>query len=613
MIVEVEMINWRAYDHKSFKFMAGLNFIMGPNGKGKTSILEAISYALTGDVSVVDNPKDLLRDPQKPGTVKLTLAINGKNYLVERTQLPQRAGDASLYDVAENKQLAVHHKNVNSKIEELIGVSSDFLKRIIYMAEGDVFRFLQQPPGKALNQQVYRVLGLTQLDLFKEAIKAAKSKLRDQAKDLKLIQKRIQDLPIKNLSLEDIISGLDEKREIMLKQVLESQDAISRFDSQYQNIFDLRQKIEGNLSFLKESSQYWSALQDKPFLLYFDELQQITAEQQRSLSELEKNLARLKGQQDSSKRVFDLLSLISEGEDDVLCPICKKPMSHAEKLQVVSDVTADISRIEADIAKQERQVASALKTNKQTSQYADRLRELRNLVVHNQINFIQPQMTIQEIVDALSLKEENDHSQNLKDKLRLNRDQLKDIETQRADYVALKSQLEQRSFSDPEDITDALVQIETRQISLDVAAESAEKTLANMRDVQLISIYKQIADVWNNFVKHGKWKLRMDVDGKPLLAEENEREFEFGQFSGGEKTALLVVIHTVIAHYFSGCNFILVDEPLEHLDQVNRRSLMRFFMAASKNNFFEQALVTTYEESLVRKYMSEDNVNILHV
>jgi len=201
----------------------------------------------------------------------------------------------------------------------------------------------------------------------------------------------------------------------------------------------------------------------------------------------------------------------------------------------------------------------------------------------------------------------------LKDKLRLNRDQLKDIETQRADYVALKSQLEQRSFSDPEDITDALVQIETRQISLDVAAESAEKTLANMRDVQLISIYKQIADVWNNFVKHGKWKLRMDVDGKPLLAEENEREFEFGQFSGGEKTALLVVIHTVIAHYFSGCNFILVDEPLEHLDQVNRRSLMRFFMAASKNNFFEQALVTTYEESLVRKYMSEDNVNILHV
>ncbi len=613
MIVEVEMINWRAYDHKSFKFIAGLNFIMGPNGKGKTSILEAISYALTGDVSVVDNPKDLLRDPQKPGTVKLTLAINGKNYLVERTQLPQRAGDASLYDVAENKQLAVHHKNVNSKIEELIGVSSDFLKRIIYMAEGDVFRFLQQPPGKALNQQVYRVLGLTQLDLFKEAIKAAKSKLRDQAKDLKLIQKRIQDLPIKNLSLEDIISGLDEKREIMLKQVLESQDAISRFDSQHQNIFDLRQKIEGNLSFLKESSQYWSALQDKPFLLYFDELQQITAEQQRSLSELEKNLARLKGQQDSSKRVFDLLSLISEGEDDVLCPICKKPMSHAEKLQVVSDVTADISRIEADIAKQERQVASALKTNKQTSQYADRLRELRNVVVHNQINFIQPQMTIQEIVDALSLKEENDHSQNLKDKLRLNRDQLKDIETQRADYVALKSQLEQRSFSDPEDITDALVQIETRQISLDVAAESAEKTLANMRDVQLISIYKQIADVWNNFVKHGKWKLRMDVDGKPLLAEENEREFEFGQFSGGEKTALLVVIHTVIAHYFSGCNFILVDEPLEHLDQVNRRSLMRFFMAASKNNFFEQALVTTYEESLVRKYMSEDNVNILHV
>jgi exonuclease SbcC len=264
MIVEVEMINWRAYDQTSFKFKPGLNFIMGPNGKGKTSILEAISYALTGDVSVVDNPKDFLRDPKKPGTVKLTLAIKGKNYLIERTQMPDKAGDVFLYDIDENQRLATHHKNVTPKIEEIIGVSSDFLKRIIYMAEGDVFRFLRQPPKDALNQQVQRVLGLTQLDVFQDAIKAAKSNLRDRAKTLKLIQKRIQELLLGNLSLDETISDLDEKREIMLKQVLESQDAISRFDAQYQKVFELRQKIEGNLNFLKGSNQYWSNLEQKP-------------------------------------------------------------------------------------------------------------------------------------------------------------------------------------------------------------------------------------------------------------------------------------------------------------------------------------------------------------
>jgi ATPase subunit of ABC transporter with duplicated ATPase domains len=150
-------------------------------------------------------------------------------------------------------------------------------------------------------------------------------------------------------------------------------------------------------------------------------------------------------------------------------------------------------------------------------------------------------------------------------------------------------------------------------LTLLAADEAVDRTLADMQNVDLVMIYEQIATIWNNFIRYGKWHLKFDQDGNPVLHQDESRNFDFDQFSGGEKTALLVMIHTIIAHHFSKCNFLMVDEPLEHLDPINRRSLIGFFIAACQNNFFEQALITTYEESLVRKYISDNNVNVLYI
>ena len=308
MIVEVEVTNWRAYDHQVFKFLPGLNFIMGPNGKGKTSILEAISYGLTGNVSVVDDIRQLLKNPEEPGNVKLIFDVKGKHYLIERTQLPEKAGDASLYEMDTNKRLAFYHKNVNSKVEELLGVSTDFLRRIIYMAEGDVFRFLKQPPGKALNQQVQHVLGLTQLDQFREAIKVARTKLRDSSKTLKAIQQKITELSKRGIVLDNAVNDLGNERENLLKQALAIQDEMTRFEEQYQKMFELGRKIEESQNILKGNAEYWNNLQQQPILVYFDELQQQIIKQQQDISDLERKLARLKGQQDSLDKVIEILS-----------------------------------------------------------------------------------------------------------------------------------------------------------------------------------------------------------------------------------------------------------------------------------------------------------------
>ncbi|HRD22675.1 MAG TPA: DNA replication and repair protein RecF [Candidatus Hydrothermia bacterium] len=44
MLVDISLTFFRNFHEKNFKFEDGLNFIIGPNGSGKTNILEAIGY-----------------------------------------------------------------------------------------------------------------------------------------------------------------------------------------------------------------------------------------------------------------------------------------------------------------------------------------------------------------------------------------------------------------------------------------------------------------------------------------------------------------------------------------------------------------------------------------
>ncbi len=57
----------------------------------------------------------------------------------------------------------------------------------------------------------------------------------------------------------------------------------------------------------------------------------------------------------------------------------------------------------------------------------------------------------------------------------------------------------------------------------------------------------------------------------------------------------------------------MVYESLEHLDAVNGRYLNCFLVQSYHCGMFNQPIIATFEESLIRKYLSEDGVNIMLV
>ena len=69
IINAIRLHNFKSHADTSVEFGPGINVIIGENGAGKTSILEAISFALFRDYS--GSMENLLRRGQKEMTVEL--------------------------------------------------------------------------------------------------------------------------------------------------------------------------------------------------------------------------------------------------------------------------------------------------------------------------------------------------------------------------------------------------------------------------------------------------------------------------------------------------------------------------------------------------------------
>jgi exonuclease SbcC len=91
-ILRVELENIKSYERATVDFAPGVNAIMGHNGAGKSTILEAIGFALFDNLPY--NSKDFLRQGARTGTVAVTFIgnLDERSYRVER-----RVGGSHLF------------------------------------------------------------------------------------------------------------------------------------------------------------------------------------------------------------------------------------------------------------------------------------------------------------------------------------------------------------------------------------------------------------------------------------------------------------------------------------------------------------------------------------
>lgn len=118
-IVALELENVKSYDHARFAFMPGVNAIVGHNGAGKSTIIEAIGFALFDALPYT--AQEFVREGARTGAVAVTFlsAYDERPYRVER-----RFGGSNAYTVHDHELKA---KICDGKADVLAFVRRHFL------------------------------------------------------------------------------------------------------------------------------------------------------------------------------------------------------------------------------------------------------------------------------------------------------------------------------------------------------------------------------------------------------------------------------------------------------------------------------------------------------
>lgn len=170
---------------------SGIFLITGDTGAGKTTIFDAVVFALYGEASGSSRTPDTLRSdfalPSEETFVELTFRHRGKTYAVRRNpryERPKKSGKGTTLENADaaltlpDGRVVTGSSRVTEEITALLGVDCRQFKQIAMIAQGEFLRLLLAD-SRDRAEIFRRVFATDRYLALQEKLKAREKELRD--------------------------------------------------------------------------------------------------------------------------------------------------------------------------------------------------------------------------------------------------------------------------------------------------------------------------------------------------------------------------------------------------------------------------------------------------
>ena len=267
--------------------------ISGPTGAGKTSILDAMVYALYGEPSGEVRKTDAIRsdfaEPQHMTRVDFSFAIGEAQYRVERlpkqlvakkrgTGMREQNASATVYEMKDGewKVIATSAAAIRDTIQRIIGFRKDQFLQVVLLPQGEFRKLLVASTNE--REELLHTLFRTELyrrlqDALKSAYDEAKSGIEENiTKQSALLQSIPHDEEIPVLTIEhvrELLKDREPHRDTLVVERDKAVDVVDQFNA-LRNEWALYNQVQqsliearNKLDLVKEREKERSSLHEK--------------------------------------------------------------------------------------------------------------------------------------------------------------------------------------------------------------------------------------------------------------------------------------------------------------------------------------------------------------
>lgn len=419
---------------------SGIFLISGETGAGKTTIFDAMTFALYGSPSGENRSESMLRshfaNENIPTEVEFTFESNSKIYNVKRNpeyERKSKRGDkitvepanAVLTFITESDLPPITKSgSVTEKIEEILKISKDQFCRIAMIAQGAFQKLLLSKTEEKKN--IFRKLFNTQkYELLQERLQEEDSKARDSVEKI-------------NQSIRQYISGIDcdelDEKNAKIIQIKnngfltdDDLELLKIFlENDEQNLCAVKNLIEHNDIEIEKINSKLKSAQDK-------------LQKQNELSEIQKQLELKNAEKENFSNDLEK-ALLQENQ---------KPALQNEKAVLENSMSeySEIEQLQNELQSELTLCWNIQKQNEQKSNELEKLKsEIQNLKAESETLKSSGENKIEYESEIKILSAQTENLQNIKDNLQVHSDLKKKYDKKIQDYKIAEDEYTKANF-----------------------------------------------------------------------------------------------------------------------------------------------------------------------
>ncbi len=657
MIKSISLQNWKTHLDTTLEFSKGTNVIVGKMGSGKSSIMDAISFALYGTFPSqasrrVSLEETIMERPlkQERATVKLEFDYNGKEYSIERIVKRNSINEAYL---REGGRLISGPKStdVNRKMEEVLEVNYDLFSRAVYSEQNQIDYFLRLSPAQR-KEKFDELLGLNRYEIVRANAGTLLGRLKKITEDRsafladqknKFDANRLGEYEKRIAAKAKEISEKKQAVDSVGKEITQSEAAGKKLEEEgrtHKALNDLYIKTKARYDALNEQLASASQkLKGKDPKMLADSLAagqgrltQIENDRKalkKTLEEEEKKITILREQAAVLRSALELNAKTAKnaGALEGSCPVCKRALAAHDKQRLEKELSHEAKKITVEkdeldnTIKKASESTALLRRNIEDSEKAkDTLvREIesakRSLELHIELaeKAKQKAGADAEVKAAASQLEKSKFDEKA---LEAQREVLSGLRESKAKLGAqaradaeMLQELEtghKRLKEARDSISELEAQVGANKVSLEklsVFTSALRATQSELRHTMIETINEAMDEVW------GKVYPYEDLTSVKIAVQEGSYEVMVRQrsgqwcrvegiLSGGERSSAAITMRIAVSLVLTqNLGWIILDEPTHNLDANAVRELSEM-MRTHLPQLIDQIFIITHDKEM---------------